>query len=514
MEKFRKYSVIGLYLSAVAAFSLCVYFFLIRKMDIPFQILAVLVVLGLAIFAILNPDGVRRFFGGRQFKYGGNSILLIVGVIGTAIILNILANKYSPTWDLSEDQTNTLAPESIAAAQAVPQPVKALAFFTPAISTETTQKLLELYKENSSGLFDYEFIDPDLEPAKRQAYHVTRDGSLVLEMNGNFLPVSTINEQEITTTIIKLINPVQHVVYFLTGHGEHDPFSNDEKGYSSLSSALATKNYRVAGLNLMSTGSIPADAEQIIIAGPQKPISDGEVELLRSFISSGHSLILMIDPTVMNQLNGYPDPLANYLAVDWGIIINNDFIVDPGGQNPTYSVANEYGESPITQKLNKIVTIFPSARSISLSANVPTGVSLINLVKTSASTWGETDLPGLVQNQVSFDAAVDYPGPVTLAVSAENLSTRARVVVIGNSNFIINQNFDAYGNSDFMINSVDWTAQEDKMISLTIKPQTQRLVVPPQSIVINALLLFVVLLIPLSIAGAGLMVFLNRRKKG
>ncbi len=514
MEKFRKFSIIGLYFSAVAAFSLGIYFFLIRKTDIPFQILVVLVVLGLALFAILNPDGVRRFFGGRQFKYGGNSILLIAGIIGTAIIINILANQYSPNWDLSEDQTNTLAPESIAAAQAVPQPVKALAFFTPAIPTESTQKLLQLYKENSNGKFDYEFIDPDSEPAKRQAYNITRDGSLILEMNGSFLPVSAINEQDVTTTIIKLINPVQHGVYFLTGHGEHDPFGNDENGYSSLSTALSAKNYRVASLNLMAAGSIPADAEQIIIAGPQKPVSAGEVELLRSFISSGHSLILLIDPTVLNQFNGAPDPLAAFLAADWGIIINNDFIVDPGGQNPTYSIASEYGDSPITDKLNKIITIFPSARSISLSANVPAGVTLIDLVKTSASTWGETDLTGLIQSNVSFDPAIDHPGPVSLAVSAENTSTRARVVVIGNSNFVINDNFSAYGNSDFMINSVDWSAQEDQMINLTIKPQTKRLIVPPQSIVINALLLFVVLLIPLSIAGVGVIVFLSRRKKG
>jgi ABC-type uncharacterized transport system involved in gliding motility auxiliary subunit len=514
MEKLRKYSIFGLYLSALAVFSLGVYYFLVRKTDIPFQILAVVLVLGLAIFAIFNPDRIRKFIAGRQFKYGGNSLLLILGVIGTAVVLNILANKYSPSWDVTNDSTNTLAPESIAAAQAVPQPVKALAFFTPAVSTDSAQKLLELYKENSNGLFDYEFIDPDSQPAKRAAYNVTKDGSLVLEMNGNFLPVSSITEQDITTTIIKLINPVQHGVYFLTGHGEHDPFGTDENGYNSLTTALTAKNYRVASLNLMAAGSIPADAEQIIVAGPQKPLSAGEVELLRAFVASGRSLIYLIDPTVITQFNGSADPLAIYLASDWGINIQNDFIVDPGGQNPTYSIANDYGDSPITQKLQKIITIFPSARGISLSATPPAGVTLTGLVMTSASTWGETDLAGLVQSNVTFDASVDQPGPVTLAVAAENPQTHSRVVVVGNSNFVINQNYSAYANSDFMINAVDWSAQEDQIINLTVKPEINRLIVPPQSIVINIVLLVVVLLIPLMIAAVGVIVFIGRRKKG
>ncbi len=91
-----------------------------------------------------------------------------------------------------------------------------------------------------------------------------------------------VSEEEIVTSIIKLINPTKHAVYFLTGHGEHDPMASDDTSYGQVKTVLESKNYVVNTLNLIANPIIPSDAEEIIIAGPQKPLSTGEVEFTQA----------------------------------------------------------------------------------------------------------------------------------------------------------------------------------------------------------------------------------------
>ena len=189
-------------------------------------------------------------------------------------------------------------------------------------------------------------------------------------------------------------------------------------------------------------------------------------------------------------------------------------MIDPNSQTPSQAVANEYGDHPIVKKLSGMITIFPSARSVVASQTPPENITLTTLVLTGQQAWGEADLAGLQQNIANFNAGVDVSGPVPLAVAGSNTTTNGRIVVIGNSNFAITKNFTAYGNGDFMINSIDWAAQQDKLINLTPKKTTQRLLVPPQNLVMNLLVLGSIFLMPLLILIAGIMVWIQRKKRG
>src|SRR5690606_10903916 len=96
-----------------------------------------------------------------------------------------------------------------------------------------------------------------------------------------------------------------------------------------------SKNYTVNTLNLLTNNSIPEDAEVIVIAGPQKPLSQAEVNLLKAFVDGGGSLVVMQEPTVLTDFGDARDPLAEYLSEDWGITLNNDIILDfTSTQNP------------------------------------------------------------------------------------------------------------------------------------------------------------------------------------
>lgn len=512
--EWRKYAPICLIVSLAALVFSAGYYFVVRKIDIPLQIGLTFIIVGIALFAVLDPERVRAFFTGRQAKYGSNVVIFTIAVLGILVVVNFLGYKYSTKWDLTEDKDNTLAPETIQALKTLPGKVNAIAFFSPQIPRTQADALLSNLKANGSGNFDYKFVDPVADPITANQYKITTDGTIVLTLNNLTEQVKLVSEEEVVTSIIRLINPTKHAVYLLTGHGEHDPMATDDTSFGQVKTVLESKNYLVNSLNLIANPSIPSDAEEIIIAGPQKPLSADEVKLLKQFVDGGKSIIVLEDPTILTQFGTDPDPLAEYLKTDWGIDLSNDFVVDPNSQTPSQAVANEYGDHPIVKKLAGMITIFPSSRSVVASQTPPQNVTLTSLVLTAQTAWGEMDLAGLQQNKVNYDAGIDVAGPVPLAVAGSNSSTNGRIVVVGNSNFAITKNFSAYGNGDFMINSIDWAAQQDKLISLTPKKTTQRILVPPQNIVMNLLVLGSIFLMPGLILIAGIVVWVQRKKRG
>lgn len=87
-------------------------------------------VLGLAIYGILNPDGVRRFFTGRQVHYGSNTLVMSLAFVGILVVINLLVYQNPKSWDFTEDKQHTLAPQTIQALSSLPNKVTAIGFFT------------------------------------------------------------------------------------------------------------------------------------------------------------------------------------------------------------------------------------------------------------------------------------------------------------------------------------------------------------------------------------------------
>jgi ABC-type uncharacterized transport system involved in gliding motility auxiliary subunit len=112
-----------------------------------------------------------------------------------------------------------------------------------------------------------------------------------------------------------------------------------------------------------------------------------------------------------------------------------------------------------------------------------------------------------------MDAGQDSAGPLTLAASAEDASTQARVVVFGDADFAANADYFQVGNGDLLINSIDWAAGQESLISLTPKETTQRFVVPPSRQVALLIALVTVIGIPGAVVALGVSTFVRRRRQ-
>ena len=486
------------------------------------QISLGLFIIGLAIFVALDPGSIRTALTGRQARYGSNALILTVAFLGILVVINYLGYKNTKRWDLTADKSNTLAKETTEVLKSLPGTVVAKAFFSSdssiASSKEYAKTLLDQYVYDGGGKFKYEFIDPNTDPIAAQDAGINKDGSIVLYMGDLKQPVSSATEAEVTGSLVKLMNPGTHVIYFLTGHGEYPIEGGSDQSYTKLSTALESKNYTVATLNLLAKIQIPEDASVIVIAGPKKPLADAEVGMLDTYLKSGGSVIVMEDPAVDTQFGDSPDPLANFLAQDYGIILENDVVIDVYGyqafQIPYFAVGYQYATHSITQKMNTMGTGFQYARSVSTDDTVGIEYSKTKLIFTVDQSWGETDLASVQNNDMQFDQDIDLSGPISLAVVAQGTSNAARLVVFGDSDFGSNAYYGFYGNSDMIVNSIDWAAKEENLISLTQKDTVTRTLVQPKTYTVGLILLGSLVVLPGLIIVAGISSWLVRRKQG
>lgn len=465
---------------------------------------------------LLDPDRWRRALAGRQARYGSNALVLSLAFVGILIVLNVLVHNNPQRIDLTEDQEYTLSPETLLLLEELGQPVAIKGFFTPenSQSRDRMRPLLDEYGTKSGGRVSYEFIDPRANPLAADQYGITRDGSMAVVMGEASQVIEFPSERELTSAMVRLANPESRVVYFLEGHGERALDASDESGLSQLKSTLENKNYTLATLNLLVTGEIPQDALVLVDPGPSVAFSEEEVGLLNGYLGAGGALILLLDP-VISQPQSVADPLGDYLQSGWGIRLRPDFIVDLGSIFPLNALSASYGTHPITERMHGLATLYPAARSIELLELVdPGSQTFTRLVETSQNSWGETDLAAIAGgNELRQDPETEAAGPLLVAVAAEDLQSGARVVVFGDSDFAANSDFFNGGNGDMIVNSVDWAARQEQLISITPKQTTTRTVVPGSRETVVLLLLLTLVVIPGGVVGAGASVWWNRRKR-
>jgi len=482
---------------------------------------ASVIVLGLALYAILEPDKASRFVSRRQTRYGSNLFIMSLAFLGILVVVSVFAYQNPvDVADLTADDENTLAPELLATLENLPETITAVGFFSSQSSTESADQLFSNIKANSNGKFEYRFENPDQNPLAAREAGITGDGKILLTMGDRKEIAASAGEQEILEAIIRLTNPNPRAVYFLTGHGEVG-LEQGEVNFATAKQTLESKNYTVSSLNLIADGKIPEDALAIIIGGPQKPVTDREVELLKEYVSAGGSLVVLQDPYQFTEFGAASDPLAEYLSNDWGITLDQDVIIDiSNSYGPLYAVSAIANQHPITRDINEnLIIIMPQARSISITSQLE-GVLLTPLIQTapptqtSINSWGETNLTSAEGGQVQYDEGSDILGPLNMAVTGENTTTKGRVVVMGNSIFAAGQNFDVNGNGNFFINSIDWAAEQEDLIQFTPRSTTERAYIPPTQIEWLAILLGSICILPGLVIVAGVSAWFTRRRQG
>ena len=139
----------------------------------------------------------------------------------------------------------------------------------------------------------------------------------------------------------------------------------------------------------------------------------------------------------------------------------------------------DYVSHPITRDF-RFATLFPVARTVTVKDKLPQGVTAQGLARTSAESWAETNQEQIRTGQVRPDSG-EARGPLTVAAVATveakeapagRKDAKARVVVVGDSDFVSNGFLNVSGNRDFFLNTVSWLAEEENLIA--VRPKESR----------------------------------------
>ena len=117
----------------------------------------------------------------RSTEAGTNALISTGAVILILAVINYLGINYSWRVDLTENQLFTLSPQSRELVSNLDEPLKVYVFDSPANPNDRT--LLEDYQSNN-GLFEYEFVNPQVRFSLAQEFGVQRQGDVYIERGG------------------------------------------------------------------------------------------------------------------------------------------------------------------------------------------------------------------------------------------------------------------------------------------------------------------------------------------
>jgi ABC-type uncharacterized transport system involved in gliding motility auxiliary subunit len=489
-------------------------------------------IVGILGFALLDPDRIQHWLGSRQARFGTSMAIMSIALVGIIVAVNYIVyqegNRTTLWVDLTENKANTLSPETIRTLLTLSDSIKIRAYFSADNTTwDSVRAVLDKYVAGSKGKISYQKTDPNANPVAARQDGVTRDAVLVLaDQNRTQLVTDGTSETQLTSAILRLINPGEHKVLFLTGHGEASISGSSDADINKIVTSMKSKGYTVDSLDLTQEKTVPDGTDVLVVAGPKKPLQDFELTAIKDYLTKGGGLILLENPYFITQMDPAKDILAQYLQSTYGIAFQNDIIIDLAGRNVMSPSASAYGSSTITSQIpSSMGSVFPTAISLTISQPSGKGFTQTALVTLDASdnrVWGENNLSEVGNVNViaqsttaKYEKDADFASPLNIAVTVEDTSTTTptRIVVFGDEDFAENIYVGQGANSDLMLNSIDWAARQDNLINLTPKDVPFRYIsVSSQPWVMNAILLASTLLLPGSFIVLGGLVWYNRRK--
>jgi ABC-2 type transport system permease protein len=474
---------------------------------------------------------IIEIFKNKRVRYGGYAALITLSAAVVLVVLNLIIQQVPSDIDMTDNKLFTLSEQTKDLIDQLEEPVTIYGLYPPGQESENVVDVVRKY-ERASRKISYEQIDPDKNPAFLQKYD-TEDtglsaGSLIVESGDNFKIISGIDlydvsynqsgqaqvmgfkaEQRLTNALLFASSGVTPKVYQIIGHGEYTFVQ------LGLQATIEKENFEVAELNLLTTKEIPADADLITLLSPEFDLTEGEVEVLRTYLENDGSAMICTD-IAAGEL-----PVLNTLLASFGV--NIDFsIVMEGDKARLYDPDNPFFLAPVIQTHQITDPLIEGGLTVLMPYNMPVveldivkrNVDIVPLLQSTDKSWIRTEL----DNTSLLQQAADRSGPASVAVAINKRKMEMsepegfRLIVAGNAGFV--GPIPPFGtlkpNVDFLMNSLAWLNKRDDSISVRSKSLfTFPLRISGQMQLVYAAIF--VILLPLGILIAGLVVWLRRR---
>ena len=391
--------------------------------------------------------------------------LFYIALIVTCVALYQLAARFPMQRDLTQNELNSLEAGSVHILSQLDQPLDITVYATGLDAKQgDVRKLVSdfvaLYQRYKPDI-RLTFVDPMLEPEAVRKSGIRGNGEMVVVYAGRSEHLTTLNEQTLTSALMRLARNREQWVMYVTGHGERKLDGNANHDLGEFGRRLTQNGYRVAPLNLTVAQEVPDNISLLVITQPQHKLFKGESAKLLRFVERGGNLLWLLDVEPLRGL----ESLAELLHVD----PLPGMVIDPAAQElnapKDWTLGGGYPPHPATLDFD-LITAFPYATA--LNTNDSEGWTHHTLVEGAANG-------GVSQRRdMRFDATQDVPGPFSLAVALQRNGPEheQRIVVVGSGAFLSNAYSGNGGNLDLGMNMVNWLAGDEQFI--TLAPHTAK----------------------------------------
>lgn len=472
----------------------------------------------------LNKPGFKESFKSKKFRYGGYATLLSAVVIGVLILINLVVGEIPLKLDLTENKLFSFSEQTLEILKTLQEDVTIYSLNEPGKEDAVIYEILKKYRDSSARI-SLKQIDPYKNPGFVKQYEKGGEnlsvGSVIVAGSSRYKVIPSYDlvnfdfnsgqaqslavEQRITSAVQYVVTGESPVVYLLQGHGEKELFYE-------IKNQLEKENYQIKELTLLPKEEVPEDAALLLINSPKRDLSGEEEEKIRKFLSGKGKALFLMDLSTEEMPNFKALFKSFGIALRPVLVVEGDSSMHAG--NPVWLLP-KLEEHEITAPLKKeeLPVLIPGAQSIEELEVKKRSLEIKPLLVTSGEAWGKVNL----NSEKIEKEEGDLRGPFHLAVTvsekdpADYGKTTRKMVVVANSYFVTSQFVTQIpGNMDLLLNSMRWLREKDD--NLTIRPKslmTFRLRINGfQALLFSGI---VVVVIPLSILGAGLLVWLRRR---
>jgi ABC-type uncharacterized transport system involved in gliding motility auxiliary subunit len=391
-------------------------------------------------------------------------LLLAVQVVAVTAILACvvaLAALHPARLDLTPERRFTLSPHSREVLARLTGDVRITVFYSSqagALRREMAD-LLALYQEARPAV-TVRFLDLDRSPGMAKRLGVGTYNTAVIEAGERRERVELVNEESVTAALLAVAGTPPVTVYFLVGHGEHDPRDTDERGGASEAArALVSEGFQVRALE--GAAHVPEDAGVVAIAGATRDLRPAEVDALDAWLRAGGSALVLADP-------GAPSTVRHLLA-GFGVELAGDLVVDERGRlfgTDGLSARVAHLNQGLVPRASEIRALLPEAQSVRLTETADARADY--LAMTSEDTWADVDRRGLEGGVPVFRPGRDRSGPLPIAALARTGGAgghEGRLLVVGDADFVTNLHVNVLGNRDLLLIGAGLLARAEPLVA-------------------------------------------------
>ncbi len=459
--------------------------------------------------------------------------IVLIGVILLNVIASVLTGRYAGmTADITSNGSFKISDESASLAQNVKKDVK-ITFLTDKANYESydtyckqATSIAEQLSQFSGGKIQVEYTDllknPNLENEyKSENLSVTdvlvtcgekynrlkSDDMFNFDLYGDYQYITSSKaESAIDTAIVKVTSDTETKIAILT--------DNTEDSYSTLEAMLAANNYTLVPISI-ETQDIPSDAATVIAYAPTKDYSEKAIEKLRTFLINDEKydrgLIFIAYryevecPNITGLLLEYGMKLEDGLAFE-----TSTSSMMSSGDAYRNIAANFNSTKPYMKNYtdNDLPVLVSMSRAVTLANEKITEPLLMYSSESGICPYSATD-DWVWQDYITGNVIVTAQG----ASGGDN--GISRLIFSGSTemwNSLLTQS--GFTNKKYILNILnDINHREDNGVYLSDKVITKYdlSTVSSNTKVVTSVILYAVL--PVLILGAGLCVFIVRRRK-